>query len=697
MAQDRVTLSRVRTARLRLKRLVGKTVAGFLGALLVCFVGWALAEASLAREHEGGRLKPRFGWIAGPLSDALARLSYDLLFIIRGHEELPQACLVYIDEGSAKELGQRLDPWDRQLHARLVRRLKQQGARAVFFDVVFSEPWPDEKVDRDFAAAIEENGRVFLGAALEIDEGVDAVQERTVPPIPTLRRAAAGWGLLAFRPVDSDYGVRRLYAGMETVPSATWVAAKKLGASLPDDPAQRTQQRWINYYGRAESFPSMSYSRALAEDGPKDFFRDRIVVIGGRSTLGGLRLGKDDFRNPYSLLGAQFTKGPEVHLTALLNLLRGDWLNRIAPATELAIILIVGALMGAGLPWFRPHAAAIIATITSITIAAWAVWLFTRQHQWFAWALPAFVQIPLALVWAVGARYFIEERRRNALRDAFAHYLSPQMADRIADADFDLSLGGTVVEATTMFTDLENFSTLAEELAKPELISEVLTTYFTQTTGHILDSDGTIVKYLGDSVQAVWGAPLPDENHARKATLAAWRLHEASIMEVKGYPLHTRIGINTGQMISGNLGSAQRFDYAVTGDEVNFASRLEGLNKYLGTTVLISDSVKERIGDLFTTRCVGAFRVVGKKQARVIYEILGLAENTPHAVWMESFDRGLNAFRAGDLAAADDAMRETIALRGADGPADFYLSRIAELRASGLPPDWAGIVALSAK
>ena len=164
------------------------------------------------------------------------------------------------------------------------------------------------------------------------------------------------------------------------------------------------------------------------------------------------------------------------------------------------------------------------------------------------------------------------------------------MADRIADADFDLSLGGALVEATTMFTDLENFATLAEELDKPELVARVLTTHFTQTSGHILDNDGTIIKFIGDSVHAVWGAPLPDKDHARKAVLAAWRLHEDSQKEVNGHLLRTRIGLNTGQMLSGNMGSAQRFDYAVTGDAVNFASRLEGLNKYLGTSVLISDT-----------------------------------------------------------------------------------------------------------
>ena len=680
-------------------RLQLALVGSALGTLLAAGLGYLLGEASLIAGSERRPVAHGLRRIGGVAGDTLARVSYDLQFLLRGRLVVDEARIVYFDEGSVKALRQTMGVWDRSLHAKLVRRLTQQGARAVLFDFVFEDAWPDPAVDEDFAAAMRENGHVFIGAALEVDAGVGAVQQRTLPPTPVLRRAAAGWGLLAFRPVDPDYAVRKIYAGMETIPTATWVAAQKLGSDLPDSPAVRAAPRWLNYYGPADSIDNISYDRALDPAlTPKDFFRDRIVVVGGRSTLGELRLGKDDFRNPYSVIGSEFSKGPEVHLTTLLNLIHGEWLSRAAPLHEISFIVFFGICLGGSLPWLKPHLAAVAAFIALVAVISVAGWLFTERHIWFAWSIPAFVQTPVALVWAVGARYFIEERKRNALRNAFAHYLSPQMADRIANADFDLSLGGTVVEATVMFTDLENFTPLSEKLEKPELISEVLTTYFTQTTGHILENDGTIIKYLGDSVQAVWGAPLPDEDHARKAVLAAWRLHEASIMEVQGHPLRTRVGVNTGLMLSGNLGSAQRFDYAVTGDAVNFGSRLEGMNKQLGTSVLISDSVKARIGEAFATRCVGEFRVVGKKVPRVIYELLGaVPASAEEQRWIDAFERGLAEFRARDLDGAEAAMRATITARGTDGPSSFYLERIAELRAKGLPADWTGIVELTAK
>ncbi len=677
--------------------------ASAVGALLIAFAGCILLEASLARDDGGVRFRPQFGWLLSPVADALARLSYDLLFVVRGDVDVPPATIVYLDEGSARALGQTPDAWDRRLHAALVRKLRADGARAVLFDIVFAGPSADPAADEDFAAAIREHGHVILGAALELEEGVGSQtggprvsQARVIPPTQILRRAAAGWGLLVFRPVDADYGVRRIYAGTETIPSAAWVLARSLGAPLPLAFEERARLRWLNYYGRADLLPSIGFDRALAADGPREVFRDQIVIIGGRSTLGALRLGKDEFRSPYGWLGGRFLKGPEIHATAAMNLLRGEWLTRMPPMVEFCLVLGFGLLLGAGLPGLRPHAAAGVALLAAAAVAVAAFWIFSQQRIWGAWAIPVVVQAPLALLWAVGTRYFIEERRRRALREAFAHYLSPQMADRIADADFDLALGGTVVEATIMFTDLENFMGLAEELDEPDRVAKVLTTYFTQTTGHILESDGTILKYLGDSVQAVWGAPLPDSRQAFKAVRAALRLHEAGRMEVLGHPLRTRIGLNTGRVLAGNLGSAQRFDYATTGDAVNFASRLESLNKYLGTSILISDSVVAQLDDSFLLRCVGAFRVVGKKTARVIYEVLG--EGLPEPTWLPLFRNALDAFQNGDLDAAETGFGAAAASReGGDRASQFYLERIAMARTAPSVENWTGVVELSAK
>ena len=688
--------------RRRALRRVLKVTTSALGAALVALLGWWLVEKSF---RLGAIEVPKeqyvFGHVGSSFATSLARLSYDLPFTFRETIQTPGVCIVYMDENSARKLGQHPRQWSRALHTKLLRRLTRDGARLVFFDVVFSDEQPD--VDGEFAGAIRENGHVFLGGALEISTSVSGEgrtsDERALAPARNLRAAAAGWGLIAFRPVDADYGVRRIFTGMDTVPTATWRAAIALGAQLEDTPESRAEARWLNYYGPTRSLLSVPYHRALdGGDLPAGFFKDQIVFVGGRPTLAELTLQKDEFRSPYCLFGDEFSDGVGLHLTMLQNLVRGDFLRRLSPRAELSLAVAVGLLLGGLLPVFRPHVATALALLGIAALVSYALWSVQEKHVWFAWCIPAFVQAPVALLGAIGTRYFTEERRRAALRDAFGHYLSPQMADRIADAEFDLAPGGEMVEAALLITDLEGFTPLAEELHDPELVLRILTEYFTRTTTHLLDCDGTIINFVGDSVFAVWGAPLPDADGARKAALAAWRLHETSRIEVGGHILRTRVGVHIGSVLAGNVGSERRFDYAVIGDAVNFASRLEGLNKHLGTSVLISDALFQKMGVVLASRCVGEFRVVGKKESHVVHELLGPAEFFGRPEWPAIFARGLEAFHRGDFDTAGQLMRETIAARGGtDGPSAFYLREIAALSGKPLSPGWSGVVEITSK
>ncbi len=686
----------------RFRRLLALS-SSVVGAVLVSALGCLLTQASFSVGTFGSRAPPRFGWLCDSVGEKLARLSYDLPFTFRGPVRSEDACIVYLDEKAGHELRQRGSIWDRSLHTQLLQRLTADHARAALFDIVFSEEWPEAKVDDDFAAALKENGHVFLAGAMESDAGaplatgVRIVAKRVIAPIPLLRRAAAGWGLIEFDPIDGDYGIRRMNTGAETVPSATWRMAEHLGAEETKTPEARAALRWMNYYGPAGSFPSIAYDQALEPGLQPGFFKDRIVFIGGRSTLAGLGFGKDDYRNPYAQVRSGFSTGVEVHLTALLNLLGGEWLTRLDERRELWFALATGLVLGAALPRFRPHIAALIALAATTCIGLFACWIFAHRHLWFAWCVPAFVQVPVALTWAIGARYFLEERRRIALRSAFGHYLSPHIADRIADADFDLNPGGAVVEASVLFTDLEGFTPLAEKLDNPQLVSGILVEYFTQTTKHILGHEGTILNFVGDAVTAVWGAPLADPAHARKAALAACRLHESARISVGGHMLRTRVGLHTGRVLAGNIGSAERFDYAVVGDPVNFASRLEGLNKYLGTNVLVSDVMRQQLGDEFVLRALGDFRVLGRKQSCVIHELLGTTVDAEVGPWFDLFECALTAFRSGDLDSAERFFHETLAAREGDGPAQFYLAHISKLRRAPLPLDWAGVVEFAEK
>ena len=640
-----------------------------------------------------------FACLRYSFADPLTRMSYDLPFLWRATLETHEVVLVYLDDQSTKALNQPIDDkWNRGLHVRLLDRLTQDQARLIFYDILFDTAASDPAGDTAFAESLHRFGKAILGAALDIVQPMGGVkQERTVPPIKLLRKAAAGWGTLAFNPVDADYGVRQLFVGSD-IASATWKAAEFLGAKATREPRESTEQRWINYYGPAKTFSSVNFAQALDPEGvPPGYFRDKIVMIGGRSAVGYLAKSQDEFGTPYSRGAHQFTSGLEVHATILLNLLRGDWLTRI-PSNEEAVIVIVVGLIAGAFALSRPLFAVTISVIFSLAMMCLACWLVWNQHVWFDWMVPAAVQIPIGLVWSVGSQYLLESRRRKELRRAFGFYLSPQMADRIANSDFDLKPGGKIADVTVIFTDLESFTAISENL-DPTEVSEILTSYFGQTTKCILENKGTIIKYIGDAVFAAWGAPIDEPQHAIRAAETACDLRCLSELVVHGKTLRTRIGIHSGKVLAGNLGSSFRFDYTMIGDAVNFASRLESLNKYLHTQVLISDAVRQQLGDGFVTRQLGEFRVAGKKQSVVIHELLCRCDvESGESVWIKVFEEGLKVFRAGEFKAARDYMGRTRELRGgSDGPSEFYLRKITQLEANGHLENWTGIVELSEK
>ncbi|MGH7939211.1 MAG: CHASE2 domain-containing protein, partial [Chthoniobacterales bacterium] len=228
-------------------------------------------------------------WLTYSFAEPLVRLSYDLPFLWRTTLDTHEIVLVYLDEFSARQLNQPLDDvWNRELHVRLLHKLTAEKARLVFYDISFDQP-REPDADTAFAAAIRENGKVVLGAVLEINERQGVRQERILPPIRLLRKAAEGYGLLAFKPVDPDYGVRRMYFGTSLVPTATWKAAQLLGAKMTQQSREHLGSMWVNYYGPRNTFSSVGLAQAIAPNVlPPDFFNNKIVMIGGQFAVSDL-------------------------------------------------------------------------------------------------------------------------------------------------------------------------------------------------------------------------------------------------------------------------------------------------------------------------------------------------------------------------------------------------------------------------
>jgi adenylate cyclase len=644
----------------------------------------------------------------------LARLSFDLPFRFR-QSRPTEAIIVTVDDQSRKDFGLPAGtPIPRKLQAELLERLTRDGARVVFYDLLFDMPSDDPAGDEAFAAAMRKSGNVVLSALYETPDHDVANVDIVTQPVPMFRDAARAWGLAGPLALDPDNAVRRIEVPGIEGDLAHWKVAELLKASVTKQHETHRRPRWLNYYGPAAvTIPWCTFYEAL-RDQRQGFFRDKIVCIGSRPPAAGRKFGQDEFGFPYSRWGTKgsfwgtgddqrgrsdYIIGLEIHTTALLNLVRDDWLRSMGVPIQLVLVILIGILATTIAYSLSPVRGVLVLTVLAAGIAITSVVLQIRGNVWWNWMAPVAVQIPLAAIGSGASLYLGEVRRRAQLRQAFSLYLSPQMADRISEEQVDLKPGGKLVEATVMFTDCKGFTSMSEELKDAQRISETLIAYFTETSKHVLENDGTILKYIGDAVFACWNAPIAEPNHAVKAAKAAWAMHTASQKAILGRSLATRVGVCTGEVLAGNLGSPYRFDYTAIGDTVNFASRLEGLNKFLGTNVLIADSTRKRLDDQFVLRMLGNFIVAGKTSAVAIHELIAPpGESAGDVAWLAKWDESMKALRQGDFAAMQKALREVVWQRGGtDGPSEFYLKYLAKLEKEDSLREWTGIVKLTEK
>lgn len=603
------------------------------------------------------------------------QVSYDVLTIWLRQPPPKDTILVYLDERSHDILKQPYDrPWDRRLHAQLLDYLTQDGAKLVYFDILFEQASPDPAADVALAEAMKRQGNVVLGGSIAGAQEAESTQQRVIAPLASLRRAAKAWGALSFYPIGSDYAVRQIPMELETVEHASLKAATLLRNGTPPKLGSLT---WMSYFGPPNTFAAVSYHQVLQPEGvPPGLFKNKVVVVGAKYTAGFSASAKDGFATPYSRFGRSLMPGTEVHAN-MLSSLRGDLgMRKIGALPE----LLVQILAAAGLVWtllaLRPGAAGALAGATMI-LSGTVAWLLAGQlHWWGDWFLFAGLVVPAAGFVAISRNYYIERTQRQRVMRAFGKYLSPEMVRQAAGSQVDLKPGGTTRRVTAMMTDIKGFSTVAEKMMPAEL-SGMLVAYFTELTHHIFRFRGTILQFAGDGTYSVWGAPLDEAEPADQAVRAALALqaamHEGKLSE-------TRVGISSGTGLCGNLGSYDRFDYTVIGDNTNLASRIEGANKKIGTHVLVADSSRRELKGAWILREVGDFLVAGRDTPVKLWEPIVEGTDIPPD-WrgtLEWFAKGLVAWRAGDATEATRCFKEASESRGEKGdePSKFYLSKM---------------------
>jgi len=420
--------------------------------------------------------------------------------------------------------------------------------------------------------------------------------------------------------------------------------------------------------------------------GVPSLLRDKIVVVGAKPGITGEELGLDLFSTPFHRLDARgdlpLMSGVEIQANGLINLLRQNWLVRSSSRFDTFLVVLSGVLAGFFFAWLRPLRAMIVALLCVGALVAAGILVMTQSNMWFPWSVVAFLQIPVALGWGSGSRYYIERffrvklgKEQQQLKDAFEKYLSPQMLDKLSEDGFKMKFGGEKVEAAMMFTDFESFTNMCERVGDAERIVEALSDYFERTTGHIFDHDGVVIKFIGDAIFAAWGAPILDPLAPLKAARGAWHLSQDDSLVVEGVNLKTRIGVHFGEVVAGNIGSRKRVDYTMIGDAVNLAARLEGLNKMFGTRILISEDVESRLGGEFHTRKLGRFRVKGRKEPTAVFELVGPVAEIDEPKWGEVYAKGVAALEGDDFEEARQCFEEVDGMRGSDGdgPSRFFL------------------------
>jgi len=670
--------------------------AGLIGAAITVLAGFLLLKLQIFGVPAGG---------------SLINLSYDLPFNARNNIWADQAVIVYLDEPSETELHQPSEaPWDRALHVQLLERLKEDGAKGVVFDVLFTDPGPPA-ADQKFAEAMRSCGKVILGAELvRIGGDATGLNERRHAghklslPIDMFLNSAASIGLV-MHIVDGDRAVRQHFQGfsLEDEPGLSWEAARLAGAEVTQKPEQRLTPRWFNYYGPPGTIPNVSYYQAILGGLSPGFFRDKVVFIGSKQTAGFTGTSLDVFKSPYargSLTGNLSFPGVEVHATAFLNLVRQDWLTRLSEPAELAIMVVAGIVFGYGLTLFRPLTAigAALAGMAAVCLSAFL--LFSLGQIWFAWLIVTAAQIPLALLYSVVSNWLELYVQKRLLEHSLELHLPPKRIKELARRPELLKPGAEKQMLSIMFTDIANFTTFSEGMDSNDL-ARAMNEYFGTTIPCVHEAEGWVVKLIGDSIFALWNAPNQQSNHRELACRAAIHLRDQVLHfsgDESGIKLKTRIGLHTGLANVGNFGSATRIDYTALGESINLASRMEGLNKHLGTDILITRETREGASETITTRFAGHFRLKGFDKAVEVYELIGLRnEAEPTRPWRATFEQALRDFSQRDFDGAERGFRCTLEMRPGDGPAQFYLRQMAELRVHAPAIGWSGEIALKEK
>jgi len=456
-------------------------------------------------------------------------------------------------------------------------------------------------------------------------------------------------------------------------------------------PTDETGRLLINYLGPPQTFPHFSISDILSGKLPKETFTDKIVLVGATA------MGIYDLKStPLSTV----YPGVEIHATVIDNILTQSFMTRPTWSRiyDLLAIITLGALIGVALPRLGALKGLLFTLALCMVYVGIARWLFVNLRVWLNIVYPLLVLATNHTLLTV-YYYVTEERERKKIKGAFEHYVSPDVINEIMQYPEKLNLGGERRVLTVLFSDIENFTAIAESMDSAKLV-ELLNEYLTAMTDIVLKHRGTLDKYIGDAIMAFYGAPIARDDHAFMACYTAIgmveELHKLrEVWSVRKLPqINMRIGIHTGEVTVGNMGSTKRFDYTVMGDTVNLASRLEGLNKAYGTAILLTEDTACVIEKSFVLREIDMVQVVGRQRPVRIYELLaatGTSLPKEQEEACSAYAAGLETYRQQSWDKALELFQHSLALWPNDGPSMTMMARCQIYQQASPPEEWDGV------
>ncbi|HOV16527.1 MAG TPA: adenylate/guanylate cyclase domain-containing protein [Candidatus Cloacimonadota bacterium] len=579
----------------------------------------------------------------------------DSFFRIRGTVPVSDSIvIVAIDNNTFQDLNLSW-PFPRELQAKLISNLKKAGARQIIFDIEFTE-YSNPNADAALTLAAKDAGNVIMAGKLIEDASHPHIQQ-LLPPIQPLLAECINWGLANMK-VDGDGYLRgyELFKKFDDKPvySLGIAALANRRVSRPDweqgvktgkgylnvagirIPVVRGSQALINYYGPANTFKQISFSQVLDDYSlntagldlnsynelvEKGVFQDKIVLIG--ATIDELH---DQFFTPFH---SSLMSGVEIQANFLEMALNGHFLRYYSPWLLLFIELLACILIYLALVRWKPQYSLII-TLGLIIVTLIISYLLFIGNAHLVEPLKFICMLTLIYVASLVSHYVKSQRDKRFIKNAFRQYMAPELVNELLKNPQNLKYGGSQQEITVLFSDIRSFTAYAER-HKPEETVQILKEYFTAMVKTVIKNHGIVDKFVGDEIVALFGTPIPQEEHALQACQTALDMREELKRLQKNWLEQGRdifdigIGINSGTAIVGNLGSEQIFDYTAIGDTVNLGARLEALNKEVITQskIIISATTYEKVKHVMDARFIDNVKIKGKELSVPVYELIG--------------------------------------------------------------------------